>query len=258
MKKYLCLVSGLLLYAVTPCRAQCQVQFRLRDCRDSSEQSFSRIDTLLLYRTEGMAITGFRLPLYQDETDTVTVPAPGAYHLVYPNLLGQVVDKIVQIKGSGPVTIDVCGDSLDSYTNDEWSTGRLASLSDGESLILQLERRGCFELRIEQIIISRKEGRYYARQYDMMRKLKENRKTGGWKWLYKRGELMRETILTAKQLGDFLRFENELLQVTVIGCTTVDHYTITSASGIDIDRWDGSCSWYGYDFLEASFFGKEE
>lgn len=259
MKKYLYLVVGLLLYVAAPCWAQCQVQFRLMDCRDSSEQSFTRIDTLLLYRTDGLHIAGLRLPLSWNETDTVTLPAPGDYHLVYPNLLGQIMDKVIHIEGSGPVAIDVCSDSLDRYTHDETrGTGRLALLSDGESLVLQLERRGCFEFRIEQIVISRMEGRYYARQYDMRRKFKKDRSTGGWKWRYKRGALLREIVLTPKQLDDFLRFENELLQVTVVGCTTSDHYTVTSASGYAIDRWDGSCSWYGYDFLEASFFPDKE
>mgnify|MGYP003575017415 CR=1 FL=1 len=250
------LLIGFLFWMVMPSsQAQYSVQFKLIDCRDKSDQPYMGIDTLIVYKADGLKIAGFLLPVDWNHTDTVVLSEKGIYHVVYANVFGQTVDKKVNIQEKASVVINLCTDSLVSYDNNEiLGVNRLHNLSDGESIIISFERRGCFEFRTEQIKITLKNGKYIAQQYSMRRKQKKNRQIGGWRWKYKRDGLIAQTVLTKQQQADFLRFENELQQITLIGCTTSDHYNITSASGLSIDRVDGSCEWNGYDFLEASFF----
>ncbi len=252
MRKY---YSRILVYSLLfgfTANAQHRLNVTRKDSRSIAEYVYPNYDTLLLYREYQGKIEGYELPVKDGSLIQLDSLAAGTYKLEYTNLFDQRIQKLIPINANTTVTLYV--DSLRDY-----SFGLLEVLEDDEWLELRLDRIGCTVLQVEKIVIRKKKGEYIAKRYKLTREDKIDDVKHTHERLYEEGSLLQQVSMSPKQVADFNRFENELQMITEGGCTTTDHYTLTTVFyPNNVDRKDATCSWYGYDFLLESLFGITE
>lgn len=72
----------------------------------------------------------------------------------------------------------------------------------------------------------------------------------------KKAGAVKTVILTDEQIRVYTRFEQELRTASDAGCTTTDHYEVSSKY-LQLKRTDGSCQWMGFNYLTKAFFGEK-
>lgn len=96
----------------------------------------------------------------------------------------------------------------------------IETIQDGESFSIEITSIGCFNGTRQTVVVSREADIYTAQFQDQIKVLSEN------------------------DFNAFKRFEVQLRNLNMGGCTTVDTYVLNFGN----QRWqtsDGTCSWNG-------------
>lgn len=243
---------SLFLFAALPVCAQKKtipntttINVLISDLRMSGR--FIVLDTVSFYKlpedTLAFSILPDRYNRYRREIKDIPV---ATYRVTYKNLYHQCKASQVVLKDQPENDVVLCADSLDAYPNNT-----LAMLKEGGRIVINYLSQGCFHHSGTRIVITRKKGQFEARYYDLTgEKATKLQHTYA---KYNKSSFPTRVILTDKNIGDFIRFENELLLAKDDGCTTTDWYELKTPLGT-IKRTDGSCTWNGFSFLSNSFF----
>jgi hypothetical protein len=225
------------------------VKLHLQDCKDKMAHWHSA-DTLILHKLpEGTVVRKIVAPSRMGKHTIKMQDLPiSEYRLTFTNNFEQTVSKQINIKGEPFQTVYVCLDSLQAY-----SRNTLAQLQLGDSLVVYYTSIGCYHWAEEKMVLLKTSSGFLAKLYDenghtVVAKGRRNKPASP--------ILLNTTVLNDKQAAAFVRFENELGWVRPGGCTTSDNYRVESKYG-RTEKDDGTCEWWGFDFLKKTFFGKQ-
>jgi hypothetical protein len=188
-------------------------------------------------------------PKYNDTTAiTLDMPA-GDYRLEYKNYFGQRKTKSLRIEKGLVSEVNLCQDSLVSYPENT-----VSKLKNDERIIVLVKSYGCMaEPELKKVVISRQSDSLFATLYvqvTVKSKIKH-------RYYYKDSLVLSGSkMLTATDIAEFNRFENELPYSRNHNCTGKDFYTFISPYRRIIAE-DASCAWLGFYHLKSALFGKD-
>jgi len=220
------------------------------DCRRSEPYSW-RADTVLFYKLPKDTVMFKVIPRQYRQFPIKLENIPiSEYKVTFKNNFRQLVVKQIKLADQAINSITLCPDNLLDY-----SQNTLSKLQDKDSILIYFHSQGCFHTTVSKILLSKQGDKYFASLYDVI-----------WGYVTKRKKttmqfhgdsLLKTVMLTAQNIQDFIRFENELNFVTDGGCTTTDWYDI-KGKFLNVKKIDGSCSWDGFYYLRKSLFGDKE
>jgi len=221
------------------------------DCRRDEAYSWRGADTVVFYKLPEDTIMFKVVPKQyrQFPINLENIPV-SEYKLTFKNNFNQLIIKQIKLTDQESNSINLCPDILLDY-----SQNTLAKLQDKDTVSISFHSQGCFHTSLLKLLISKEEGNYVARLYNLNWYYQtKKRKTT----MQIRGDsLLKTVVLTSKNIQEFIRFENELNFANDIGCTTTHWYDIKSKF-LNIKQTDGSCTWDGFYYLRKSFFGNVE
>jgi hypothetical protein len=227
--------------------ATARLELDTRDCRGNSSWSKMRKDSILFFKLPEDTLAFKIFPIRYDSSKIRLDNIPASdYRLHYRNMYGQPVIRHIDLATGRVNKIELCPDSLESYPQNT-----LSKLRNHESISINMLYMACFEMDCKHLIITRINDSLIARLYeisynDVIKHLKSGKS-------YKPRSLISETVLTPKNIQDFIRFENELNFINEEGTSTVVIYEVTSKY-LKIKTTDSE-RWSGFRFLRRSFFG---
>lgn len=185
----------------------------------------------------------------------------GAYRVQYRNMYRELMTRQISLMKMRVNEISLCVDSLDSYPQNT-----LARLQYKDSIQLNYAASYCEGFDTATVVITKEHDHFVV---SMHRVFGERTLEG---LSYSEGKPpVRTAILTDQQINAFVKFENELVQLTNIksekkvngrtltveyGCTTTERYTIKS-NYFNFEKEDRGCRWEGFDQLMLSLFGSK-
>lgn len=261
----------LLLLTALPALAQQKTRLKINLTADSSRLNYIhklKPDTIRFYKLPTGKLA-FTVPseTIQKSFELSKIPV-GKYRITYRNLFMEKSTREITLKNIPLNEISLCLDSLDSFP-----LNTLAKLQDKDSIQLHYDAFGCGEGTTGDIIISKENDHFVARMiwsYQNLTAIISNQLNGK-PPPEEHAPTVRTTILTARQINAFIKFENELYKIRPFGdtivfknktiytleyvCTTEASYTLKSKY-LKIEKEDKGCMWHGFGELCASFFDK--
>lgn len=223
------------------------IHFTIRDCRNPDAQSWFTKDSIRFYKMPEDSLA-YTVPVRGQKNWPVIIEnaAIGDYKMVYRNIYHETVEEPITLYKQPHNEVTACVDKLLNYPQNT-----LATMTQNDSLVLKFTSTGCFHGEDKKLVITKEQENFVGRLFDVTGYWEKKKKQYIRK--YKDGPLLATTILTPQNLQDFIRFENELNEAKKSGCTTTDWYEL-STKNITIEKADGSCKWWGFNFLRQSFF----
>jgi hypothetical protein len=227
------------------------LEISTRDCRtNENSSSFTRIDTISFYKLPADTLS-FKISI--EDFDTFPIELKdifiGSYRIKYKNNFGQETIKKIEVYDNDSNFIGLCPDSLLEY-----KLNSLDKLINGDSITINYTSFGCFHGFAKILVIRKESNKLIARLYDAEASFITIKNETNLQ--FEKKEILKETLLTASNLLDFIRFENELDLIDGGGCTTTDWYEFNGKCFM-LKKNDGTCRWRGFWFLSTSLFGED-
>jgi hypothetical protein len=250
MKTYYSLLFCLLpLTGFTQTAKTSKLTVAISDCRTSNPYSGISADTVSFFKLPEGTLAFSIIPGKQRELpihfDSILI---SEYKINYKNNFKQHATILANVTGQEKQVIRICLDELSEYPQNT-----LTRLNNSDTISIAFHSLGCFGGDDERIVITKMQDQFIATIYYMDRKYIKTKKGI---YFDKEKAVSTSTVLTNKNISDFIRFENELNFARDGGCTTTDNYVIRSKY-LNIEKTDGSCTWDGFYALRRSFFGKK-
>ena len=131
------------------------------------------------------------------------------------------------------------------------AAGTLGKLKKGENVTIYFSSYGCFSQTGRKMVLVNTGDGLRVSLYDG----KVSYPTGGGRPSLEEGQLLKERIISAREIGIFNVFEKEVARRRGNGCTTRETYTFVSDYST-FSVTDGSCSWFGFNQLTQDLFGE--
>ena len=199
--------------------AQSTLQVNIKDCREG-ESSLYNISCKLFKKDS--IIKKFNIGFYGGEFEYSGIANDleyGEYRIEYITMFKKTKSVDVKITESKKYNVDLCYNYMD-YEAEEYIPF-INQLKNGESYLIQFSSQGCFHTSEKEIVIHKKENKYY-----LSYKEKENE-------------------LTENEIEIISHFEKELKYMKSSDCTTIDTYILKYGKK-QLKISDGSCMWNGY------------
>lgn len=215
------------------------LQVNLFDCRQANNIKVPCFPALRLYRLPADTVSyQFAANEYRNAGVSVNNFLPGIYRLEYVDMYNQKISKVYNLNECGRNQITLCLDELEEYP-----VQSLATLKEGDSIVLNSRFSACFSWSEEKMIIMRHGDRYHVRFIPVARG-KVATSDSSWNRVESR-------LLTAEQMKAFTRFENELMKLGTNRCEGLVSYRLLVPGKIT-EYTDRDCVWNGYTYLKKT------
>ncbi len=207
-----------------------------KDCRHDQV----RVLTFRFYKLPEDTLA-FLVDLYKDDKlrgimFVRNVPV-SKYRLEYKDIYHQQRKKYIYLNDTIENVLTICPDSLPAK---KYRQNTIARLEENDTIVIYCRTIHMF-FTSNKILIRKNCGNIYATLYQNY--LEDSI------WMKRK-----EIILTDVQIGNFVRFENEIQEVREKDCSLESFYKIRSRY-FNYVREGGECDWFGFALLRYSFFG---
>jgi hypothetical protein len=216
--------SILLLFVVllfANCKKEIPASIKLNvELENKLNRDLSRFYSIVVYK-DGKTFrkfSQFEKPYIEKEIVLDSL-SNGTYKFVYGNLLGQTMQKIIEVKENKVYDISIYPD----YSNykDFVSKSFVRNLAEGQKVEFYFKSLGCFHSDEDNLLVTKKDNSYFAERNGLSKKLNE------------------------KELEAIIKMECELNLIQNGGCTTSDHYIVRYGKE-EKEFYDETCNWYGW------------
>lgn len=223
--KYFTLFISVLLTILSFGQSKLKIDFQ--DCR--SLKSNTKIVHFRVFKDDSI----FRSIQVLNEKDLTLSKIPnGIYKIEYVSIFGTSEYETIEINKKGKYSLIACVNKLD--TSEIGLTPFVRQINERDTMVIKLHSTGCFHNHFDSLLIYRKDSSLLFAQYNGI-----------------------EMELSEDDIKLIEEFEFELPYNNGGGCTTVDSYEIEFKTQ-SIYAFDGSCNWYGFDYLLKSLNLKSE
>lgn len=216
------------------------------DCRTEQKSKLTQSNRIQIFHLPADTLfKDLKTGKIRDSIILITNVPIGNYRFKYMTHYQREQEKIVTLEDQPINQVQICPDLLDKYPRNT-----LAKLKENETLTIDYKSNGCYHFYKSRLIITKVSGKAIAQYYLITSRLHRIVNKRSFQDI---DSLVATSALTERNLYDFVRFENELLQLKEGFCTIQDSYEIRSKYW-KTKQLDFTCSWTGFTHLVRSIF----